>query len=120
MLEHLTTAATVIGYFVMVSWVILLVWLIAITVGEFQFNHRLKKQAARDWDNTRSTWIFEDRLRKSADETPRYDTAEQPHFHFLPDEDSTPTVETAAVFDIRERYPDEFTRDHQAFDQADR
>lgn len=104
MFEHLTTAATVIGYFVMSGWILLLIWFIVITIGEVQFNRRMKRQSEKDWDNARSDWLLEDR--QKADD--RHDTDQLPHFHFLQDEDITPTVETAAVFDIRERYPHEF------------
>lgn len=102
-----TTTATVLGFVVMFSLVLLAVWFLAIIVGEFRFNRIMKRRLKRDSDNQTSSWVFDDPLTHDAG-TERHHTAELPiGFKFI-SEDDFATEETAAVFDIRERYPHEF------------
>lgn len=118
LIEALTTTATVIGFCVMFAWTITIVWLISVTIGEFRFNRILKKRAERDYDNLRSSWLLEMQDLPSDEDGPdrtdtneyhavRHPTAEIHHLNFH-HEDRYDTEETGAVFDIRERYPNEF------------
>lgn len=111
MVPHaLITAAIVIGFFVMLGWVVLIAWFIFVTIGEFRFNRILKRRAERDFDNLRSSWLLESKEAKLEWDagSSRFDTAEIPINFKFDNEDDFATEETAAVFDIRERYPHEF------------
>lgn len=104
------TTATVIGFVVMFSWVLLAVWFLSTIVGEIRFNRIMKRRLQRDSDNRTSSWVFDDPYPTPDAGPERHPTAELPiGFKFIT-EDELPTEETGAVFDIRERYPHEFAR----------
>lgn len=110
----LTTTATVIGFVVMAAWVVLIVWLISIVCGEFRFN-RLLRRTQIESREARSSWESDMNQRARYDSTggfdhPLHDTTEMSmiDFRFHPREDEFLTEETGAVFDLSERYPNEF------------
>lgn len=113
-LQHiLTLTATVIGYFVMAGWLVLIAWVISMAIGELRFSRALKRRAKRESDNLRSSWLLDERESTPVDGPERSDTLKlrSINFQFHPREDDFATEETGAVFDIRERYPDEFAQD---------
>lgn len=114
-MHGLTTTATCIGFFVMCAWVLLLGWLISIVFGELRFNRLLRRTQRDSRAHTSSTYHETHEMRLRAHYKPDdgfehdFTTAELPiHFRFHHDEDEFPTEETGAVFDISERYPNEF------------
>lgn len=88
----------------MLAWLLLIVWLILIMVGEFRFNGQLKARAKHESRNRRYSSDLEEAYERPSAGT-RHDTVVQPiRFKF----DEMDTEETGAVYDIRERYPNEF------------
>lgn len=113
-LHTLGTTAMVIGLVVMLSWVVVIVWFIFITVDEFRCNRKMKRSSEREFDNLRSSWLLEMRQYQRADGSEYFDTVEIPIRFKFDNYDILDTVETAAVIDIRERYPHEFAQHPQA------
>lgn len=104
LLTDLLTTATVIGCVVMCAWLLLIVWLLSVTIGEFRFNRILKRRARFESDHRRSSWEPESQYERIHGGT-RHHTQELPiRFKF----EEMDTEETGAVYDIRERYPNEF------------
>lgn len=91
-LHYLVVTATVIGFFVMLGWALTIVWFVSKIVGEFRFNRLLKKRAEREYDHESTDW------------SDNFDTTEIPIGFRFYEEDDYATEETAAVFDIQERY----------------
>lgn len=56
-LLRLNDAAQVLGYFVMATWAILLIWLICKMLQEVRFDWRRKRMEEREWDLIREKWI---------------------------------------------------------------
>lgn len=92
----------------MFAWVVMIAWGISMVIGEIRFNRAMKRRSERTFDDLRSSWLREIRDQDTPTAGPeRHDTL----IMFHPNEDDFDTEETGAVFDIRERYPDEFAQD---------
>lgn len=115
-LHTLTGTATVIGFVVMFAWVVLIVWICSIVVGELRFNrllHRTQRQSDEASSSYRDPETPRTRRRDPYEHDDGYDdrfhTVVMPiDFRFHPREDELLTEETGAVFDLSERYPNEF------------
>lgn len=119
--HYLNVTAMCIGYFVMAAWVIGIAWLLSVLIGEIRFNFILRRYQRLDSESPTSSWDPEPERQWDAagsndgDTTilPRLPLLQEPRtndirFRFHPDEDDFPTEQTGSVFDIRERYPNEF------------
>lgn len=113
-LHSLTTTATCIGFVVMCAWIVLIVWMLSVVFGEIRFNRLLRRTQRASVVRTSSTYHESHEIRRHARSKledgfePAFTTAELPINFQLYREDDLDTEETGAVFNIRERYPDEF------------
>jgi hypothetical protein len=49
--------ALVLGYLVLIIWVMFIIWVGIVLVRELKFDSKKKKHEEKEWDNIRSRWL---------------------------------------------------------------